>query len=102
MRPLLAKLTPLAVALAAGLSACGTTSSSAGFSGEKHAVAQTIVNLQSDATSGPLLVISEYRVIVHLDAMGRPNDTVRNPYAGQPDRFEQARVHLGTSYDAFG
>jgi len=52
MRPLLAKLTPLAVALAAGLSACGTTSSSAGFSGEKHAVAQTIVNLQSDATSG--------------------------------------------------
>jgi hypothetical protein len=52
MRLTPAKLTPLAVLLAGALGACGATTSSAGFSGEKHAVAQTIANLQSDATSG--------------------------------------------------
>jgi Domain of unknown function (DUF4878) len=51
MRPLIAKLAPLAVALAATLSACGATTSSAGFSGEKHNAAQAVANLQSDATS---------------------------------------------------
>jgi copper chaperone CopZ len=51
MRSPTAKLVPLAVTLAATLAACGTTTSTAGFSGESHAVAQTIANLQSDATS---------------------------------------------------
>ncbi len=34
------------------LSACGTTVSTSSFSGEQHAVAQTIANLQADATAG--------------------------------------------------
>jgi hypothetical protein len=37
---------------ALALSACGTTTSTAGFEGEQHAVAQTIANLQADATAG--------------------------------------------------
>ena len=40
-------LAPLAV----GLAACGTTTSTASFKGEQHEAAQTIANLQSDATS---------------------------------------------------
>jgi hypothetical protein len=41
-----------AVAIALGLSACGaTTPSTSGYSGEAHAVAQTIANLQSDLSS---------------------------------------------------
>jgi hypothetical protein len=52
MRPPLVKLAPVAVALTAALAGCGTSTSTSGFSGEKHAVAQTIANLQSDATSG--------------------------------------------------
>lgn len=52
MRSPTAKLAPLAVTLAATLAACGTTTSSAGFSGEQHNAAQTVANLQSDATSG--------------------------------------------------
>jgi len=34
------------------LAACGSTVSTAGFTGEQHAVAQTISNLQADATAG--------------------------------------------------
>jgi hypothetical protein len=37
---------------ALGLTACGTTVSTAGFQGEERAVAQRISNLQSDATAG--------------------------------------------------
>jgi hypothetical protein len=37
--------------LAVGLAACGNTVSTAGFKGEEHAAAQTISNLQSDATA---------------------------------------------------
>ena len=37
--------------LAAGLVACGSTVSTAGFKGEQHTIAQTISNLQSDATA---------------------------------------------------
>jgi copper chaperone CopZ len=35
-----------------GLAACGTTVSTNSFKGEEHAVAQTVANLQSDATAG--------------------------------------------------
>jgi hypothetical protein len=34
------------------LSACGSTVATAGFKGEQHEVAQTISNLQADATAG--------------------------------------------------
>jgi hypothetical protein len=34
------------------LSACGSTVSTAGFKGQQHEVAQTISNLQADATAG--------------------------------------------------
>jgi hypothetical protein len=34
------------------LSACGAATSTAGFKGEQHDVAQTVANLQSDATAG--------------------------------------------------
>jgi len=34
------------------LSACGSTTSTAGFHGEQHDVAQTVANLQSNATAG--------------------------------------------------
>jgi hypothetical protein len=37
--------------LAIGVVACGNTVSTAGFKGEQHAIAQTISNLQSDATA---------------------------------------------------
>ncbi len=48
----IAKLAPLALAVAASLAACGATTTSAGFSGEKHNAAQAVANLQSNATSG--------------------------------------------------
>jgi copper chaperone CopZ len=37
--------------LAVALTACGTTASTAGFKGEQHDVAQTIADLQNDATA---------------------------------------------------
>jgi hypothetical protein len=48
-RALLAPLGALCVAL--GVSACGQTTSTGGYKGESKQVAQTISNLQSDATS---------------------------------------------------
>jgi len=48
-RPMLVVLLP---ALALGVSACGSSVSTAGFSGAEHEVAQTIANLQSHATAG--------------------------------------------------
>jgi hypothetical protein len=38
--------------LALGLGACGATVSTSGFKGEQHAIAQTISDLQADATAG--------------------------------------------------
>jgi hypothetical protein len=40
-----------AVCVALGISACGQTSSTGSYKGESQKVAQTITNLQSDATS---------------------------------------------------
>jgi hypothetical protein len=37
--------------LAVTLTACGSTTATAGFKGEQHAAAQTIANLQNDATA---------------------------------------------------
>jgi hypothetical protein len=42
----------VALALSLGLAACGNTVSTSGYKGESHAVAQTISNLESDATTG--------------------------------------------------
>ncbi len=38
--------------LGVGLSACATTVSTSAFKGEQHEIAQTIANLQTDATAG--------------------------------------------------
>ncbi|HYM55284.1 MAG TPA: hypothetical protein VES97_07970 [Solirubrobacteraceae bacterium] len=38
--------------LAVALTACGSTVSTSSFKGEQHEVAQTIANLQADATAG--------------------------------------------------
>jgi hypothetical protein len=48
-RPLALLCAPLS---ALALAACGSTVSTSGFSGEQHEVAQTISNLQADATAG--------------------------------------------------
>jgi hypothetical protein len=48
-RPLVLLCSPL---LAVGLSACSAAVSTAAFKGEQHEVAQTVANLQSDATAG--------------------------------------------------
>ncbi len=48
-RPLVLICVPLC---ALALAACGTTTSTAGFKGAEHEVAQTIANLQSDVTAG--------------------------------------------------
>jgi hypothetical protein len=41
-----------ALLLAVGLAACGSSTVSSSFKGEEHEIAQTIANLQSDATVG--------------------------------------------------
>jgi hypothetical protein len=48
-RPLALLCLPL---LALSLAACGTTVSTSGFKGPQHEVAQTVANLQADATAG--------------------------------------------------
>jgi hypothetical protein len=45
--------------LALGMNACASTSSSNAFKGESHAVAQTIINLQTEATAGEAAKICE-------------------------------------------
>jgi hypothetical protein len=52
--PKIKHLCALATALALTLTAaaCGSTVSTSGYKGESHAVAQTISNFQSDATTG--------------------------------------------------
>jgi hypothetical protein len=49
MRRKLVLLCPLLLAVT--LTACGSTTTTAGFKGEEHDAAQTIANLQSDATA---------------------------------------------------
>ena len=46
-------------ACAVGVAACGATTSTAGFKGAEHEVAQTIADLQSDVTSGDRKKICE-------------------------------------------
>jgi len=59
--------------LAAGTSACATTSSSNSFKGEQHAAAQTIANLQSAATAGEAAKICNkllaHSLVARLDAL---------------------------------
>jgi hypothetical protein len=40
-----------ALALALGVAACGETASTSGYKGESHKVAETVSNLQTDATA---------------------------------------------------
>jgi hypothetical protein len=63
-----------AIALAAGLAACGETASTSGFNGESHNVAQTVSNFQSDATAGDQKKLCENdlaaTVTAHLHGAG--------------------------------
>jgi hypothetical protein len=47
-----ARAATVATLLAAGLAGCGSSVSTSSFKGEEHAVAETIANLQADATAG--------------------------------------------------
>jgi hypothetical protein len=56
---------------AVALAACGATVSTAGFAGEKHAVAQTISNLQAAATaSEPKKICAEYLAATVVTRLG--------------------------------
>jgi hypothetical protein len=57
-----------ALALAAGLAACGETASTSKFSGESHAVAQTVSDFQSDATAGDQKKLCENDLAAALTA----------------------------------
>jgi hypothetical protein len=57
MRRLLALASVLLCAL--GATACGTTTSTAGFKGAEHEVAQTVADLQSDVAAGERKKICE-------------------------------------------
>ena len=57
-----------ALAVAAGLGACGETASTSGFKGEDHNVAQTVANFQSDATAGDQKKLCENDLAAALTA----------------------------------
>lgn len=53
------------------LAGCGTSTTSAGFSGEKHAVAQAVANLQSASQSGEYSKIcTEYVAAAVISRLG--------------------------------
>jgi hypothetical protein len=56
------------LALATGISACGETASTSGFKGESHNVAQTVSDLQADATAGDQKKLCENDLAVTLTA----------------------------------
>lgn len=78
--------------LAVGLTACGSTSSTAGFKGEAHAAAQAISNLQTDATARDEQKVCANdlanAVVRRLDgAKGRCKQAIKNQLA-EVDTFE--------------
>ena len=77
-------LTLLAVCPTA-LAACGTTTSTAGFKGTEHDVAQTIANLQSDITAGEEKKVCENdlaaAVVTRLGGQKRCESTVKDQLA---------------------
>ena len=67
------------------LAACGTTTSTAGFKGTEHDVAQTIANLQSDITAGEQKKVCENdlaaAVVTRLGGQKRCESTVKDQVA---------------------
>ncbi len=67
------------------LAACGTTTSTAGFKGTEHDVAQTIANLQSDITSGEQKKVCENdlagAVVTRLGGQKRCESTIKDQVA---------------------
>ncbi len=57
-----------AIALAAGLAACGETASTSGFKGESHNVATTVSDFQKDATAGDQKKLCENDLAAALTA----------------------------------
>jgi hypothetical protein len=57
-----------ALALTAGLAACGETASTSGFNGESHNVAQTVSNFQSDASTNDQKKLCESDLAATLTA----------------------------------
>jgi hypothetical protein len=57
-----------ALALAAGPAACGETASTSGYKGESHGVAQTVSDLQTDATAGDQKKLCENDLAATLTA----------------------------------
>ena len=72
----LLSLCPLTVA------ACGTTTSTAGFKGTEHDVAQTVANLQSDITAGEQKKVCERDlaapVVTKLGGESRCESTIKD------------------------
>jgi hypothetical protein len=57
-----------ALALTAGLAACGETASTSGFKGESHNVAQTVASFQSDAGASDQKKLCENDLAASLTA----------------------------------
>jgi hypothetical protein len=74
-----------AAALALGLAACGSAVSTSAFKGEQHAVAQTVSNLQADATAGDQKKICEddlaSAVVTRLGGLKGCEQTIKNQLA---------------------
>ena len=75
----------LLVVCPTALAACGTTTSTAGFKGTEHDVAQTIANLQSDITSGEQKKVCENdlaaAVVTRLGGQKRCESAVKDQVA---------------------
>jgi hypothetical protein len=57
-----------ALALTAGLAACGETASTSGFKGESHEIAQTVSNFQGDASANDQKKLCENDLAAPLTA----------------------------------
>ncbi|HTD58646.1 MAG TPA: hypothetical protein VK672_07090 [Solirubrobacteraceae bacterium] len=60
--------TACALALTVGLAACGETASTSNFKGESHSVAQTVSDLQADATASDQKKLCENDLAATLTA----------------------------------
>jgi hypothetical protein len=78
--------------LAFGFAACGSTSSVSGFKGEEHAAAQTISNLQTDATARDEQKICTdllaKAVVARLELVKGGCKEAMNKQLGEIDTFE--------------
>ncbi len=89
-----------ALALALGMTACGSTVSTSSFKGAQHEVAQTLSDLQSDATSGDQAKICENDVAAPVVARlgGKSGcEAAIKSQLGQTDNLELSvqSIHTG-------